>query len=896
MFTPCWSPASHFVRSASVAAFLLFCTLTTALRAEVLTWDSNGVWSDGVTEGTGTWNATTPVRWYSATNPSSTDVIWPNTTADTAVFGGAASGSASATTYSVTASGNLNVGNIIFNYATGNGTYIVAGGAAQLIFGGATPTVTVNSNTASINSRLTATSFTKDGAGTLVINNALNNIGALNVTNGILDIFTGLVTTDATFGGTNGRFDTHSGTTWTMNSLTYSATGASNLLSSSNGSVSTYTIGAGGFTVNSGTITVLAGNSTAASNAQSTVNVNGLLTMNGGTININTSNFAGNDPATAKMVLGGNVTATATATIGTAGGLGTELLDLGGVTRIFDVNAAATVVFSVSVATVNGGITKQGAGILRFSGTASNTFTGTVNVTAGTLSMSKTGGGISLAGDVTVNGGILEWTQDNQMATTSSVNLSSGFLRFNSRVQTIASLTQTGGSINEGSTNGGFLTITGTYSVTGGVAGAINSGGQWTVNTMNLASTYNPTAGSDFGLNGNNDRLTLLTIGSGGLFINGQTFGLERSVFATTPNGKGSELALNGDLTATGTNLFTFNATNTAGASTINLGSGIRTFNIISGTTTSASTVVSWTPGDGLITPTRTVVEGGLTKTGAGLLDLQADNSYIGKTTVNQGIMRISTAAGGIRDSYWLEVNAGGTFTNNTGTAYTHDGTLSGAGTVTGNIIIGDNTGAVLDTGILKPGASSNGTLESTAGDQLGTITFSNNLTLAAPTGPATSTLRLELQIQGATGNAASSYNGDLAAWVAAIPTNHAGLVTGAAGLHDQVKVTATFTLNDNGTISVVNLSNTYVPVFGDVFNLIDWATLVNNGFTVGDNYRTGGFGNGDLELPDISAYTGYSWDVSQFLNRGIVVVVPEPSRALLLVLGLAIGIMRRRR
>jgi fibronectin-binding autotransporter adhesin len=50
----------------------------------------------------------------------------------------------------------------------------------------------------------------------------------------------------------------------------------------------------------------------------------------------------------------------------------------------------------------------------------------------------------------------------------------------------------------------------------------------------------------------------------------------------------------------------------------------------------------------------------------------------------------------------------------------------------------------------------------------------------------------------------------------------------------------------------------------------------------------------GDLDLPALGA--GYAWDLSAFKRHGVLVVVPEPGRALLLLLGLAALVMRRRR
>jgi hypothetical protein len=46
--------------------------------------------------------------------------------------------------------------------------------------------------------------------------------------------------------------------------------------------------------------------------------------------------------------------------------------------------------------------------------------------------------------------------------------------------------------------------------------------------------------------------------------------------------------------------------------------------------------------------------------------------------------------------------------------------------------------------------------------------------------------------------------------------------------------------------------------------------------------------------LPDLSL-SGFAWDTSAFNSHGILVVVPEPSRAFFILLGL-LGLMLRRR
>jgi hypothetical protein len=74
----------------------------------------------------------------------------------------------------------------------------------------------------------------------------------------------------------------------------------------------------------------------------------------------------------------------------------------------------------------------------------------------------------------------------------------------------------------------------------------------------------------------------------------------------------------------------------------------------------------------------------------------------------------------------------------------------------------------------------------------------------------------------------------------------------------------------------------------------MDWTGLLSGSFNVGSGFSTGGI-HGDFDLPDISS-TNFAWDTSAFRTHGVIVVVPEPSRLLLLFFGLLGLFFRRRR
>lgn len=286
-----------------------------------------------------------------------------------------------------------------------------------------------------------------------------------------------------------------------------------------------------------------------------------------------------------------------------------------------------------------------------------------------------------------------------------------------------------------------------------------------------------------------------------------------------------------------------------------------------------------------------------VTKQGAGTTTFTNANTYTGKTTVSEGTLALA-GQGALTGTNWIEVAAGASFdfaASNAG-SFVFNGPVSGAGTVvtgSGSLVIGTNGGA----GVLRPGMSSEFFNPATAGDGIGVLTVQGNLVL---TGSSTPAQRLTLQL-GATGGA--DYNdsasfmtqlgaGTFNSWLA---TRASFYDTQTGGNHDRVVVTGSFSMNAGGIISLTNDNGAgYQPVFGDVFNLLDWASANPNSFNRGGNQRVGGL-LGDLYLPDLGL-SGLLYDTSLFFSHGIVVVVPEPGRAGLLLLGLCTLLLRRRR
>jgi len=292
-----------------------------------------------------------------------------------------------------------------------------------------------------------------------------------------------------------------------------------------------------------------------------------------------------------------------------------------------------------------------------------------------------------------------------------------------------------------------------------------------------------------------------------------------------------------------------------------------------------------------------------LVKNGSGILTLTALNGMRGDVRITGGELHLS-GNGSIADARWIEVGAGRTLdvSARTGGVFEFDGRVSGGGTgidsarVEGSLVVTDGVGGIHRIGSLSPGGASAGF--ETTGDLIGHLHVSGDLTLAGGANSGSMAVeRLMLQLSAPTTTlAALGWNGvdPLASWLPANHSDHLNGVLGDLSGHDYLNVGGMMTINQFGTIGV-SLFNGYTPAGGDLFNLLDWALLMNNGFDAGPTSRFGGETGYDLDLPDLSGLN-LGWDTSLFVSHGVVVIVPEPERVALLLVALGAFALRRRR
>jgi hypothetical protein len=219
---------------------------------------------------------------------------------------------------------------------------------------------------------------------------------------------------------------------------------------------------------------------------------------------------------------------------------------------------------------------------------------------------------------------------------------------------------------------------------------------------------------------------------------------------------------------------------------------------------------------------------------------------------------------------------------------------LSGTGTVAGVVTIGSADGSqvgVLAPGITTAGVHTNGTLSVDLTINQGSqvqFSLSSPTTTLNPTD--TDALKTALA-NGTYTNVSSMFASNIAALHNTVPS---------AGAHDVLNVTGSGPININADSSTPVFKlidgatpySTGTPAIGQVFVLVDWS--FTGGMTLTGTNTSLSAAN--FDFTGLSGLTASSFDFSAFQSQGILVVVPEPSRMLLMMFGLLGLFFRRRR
>jgi len=353
----------------------------------------------------------------------------------------------------------------------------------------------------------------------------------------------------------------------------------------------------------------------------------------------------------------------------------------------------------------------------------------------------------------------------------------------------------------------------------------------------------------------------------------------------------------NGTLTLTAANTYTGTTTVTAGtlalgandvladASAVTVNGGtldvqthadtVGTVTLQNGTINGSTGVLTSTDDYELQSGTVNAVLGGsvgANKTTGGTVVINSANTYTGTTTVTAGTLEVNNTAGSATGSGFVTVGSGAN--------------LAGSGSIAGSTIIG--SGAVLAPGTGDTNTS-NKALIFTAASTAVEVQDGGQIQLGL-----TSSAQSDAGFDWTLANAQTYLNSLTSNGTNLNEATYAAHWKNAGAGYDSIKlINGTFNLGTTtgGTIKLLDNSSTLT--IGSVFKLLDWSTVGTADSLLAGS---GTFTLGDLDLSSVAPGAGLAWDTSAFTTYGVIVLVPEPSRALLLLFGIVALCIRRRR
>ena len=672
--------------------------------------------------GSGTWvNGGSTACWY---NPSSgLDVTWNNSNGDTAVFSGTAAG--------VTVSGTVSAGSLQFQATN----YSLSGGTLSLATGGTTVQES-GTDSATISSAITGSAaLTESGPGTVTLTGSNSYSGGTNIVGGEVSFASGSLgssgSIDFTGNGTlqwNGsntqdissRLAINSGASATLdtesNTVTlgtaFGASGSGSLAKVGSGTLilpatETYT---GTTTVSAGTLQL--GNGTSNGSVAGsisdgstltwmpggslsyagTISGAGGVTMSGsGTLTLTGSNsygggttIAGGEVSFANGSLGssGSIDFTGNGTLQWNGSntqdVSSRLAINNGVNATLNVGSNTVTLATPFGASGSGSLTMAGSGTLILP--ASETYTGTTTVSAGTLQLGNGTSSGSVAGNISDNS-TLAW-------------MPAGSLTYGGVISGYGSVSQS---------SSGTLVLTGTNTYTGQTT--VSSG------TLQLGNGT---------LNGSVAGNISTSSGSNVVY---QPY--SSVTYSGVISGSGSmTMSGSGTLTLTGTNTYT--GTTTVSAGTLQLGNGTSNGSVAGNISVGAT--LTWMPANSLTYGGVMSGSGTVTKSGSGTLTLTGTNTYTGLTTVSTGALQLGNGS--------TSGSVAGNISNGSSVVFMPNGSLSYGGTISGSGSVsqsGSGTLTLTGSNSYSGGTTIAGGTVSFANGSLGSsgaITFSGNGTL----------------------------------------------------------------------------------------------------------------------------------------------------------------------
>ncbi|NBT37582.1 MAG: hypothetical protein EBT21_05630, partial [Actinobacteria bacterium] len=463
------------------------------------------------------------------------------------------------------------------------------------------------------------------------------------------------------------------------------------------------------------------------------------------------------------------------------------------------VESIGTSTLSGVIGTSTGTLTKTGTGQLTISGASPNTYTGATSISEGTLVVGKASALGTSAGGATVSAGatlqVGTYTVGDALTISGTGVSNAGAVNFSGDgtfSSTVAlaghSTIQVGGSSSatiQGAVSGAFnftksgsgmltLSATNTYS---GDTTIANSGGTLTVSGVLGSGSYSGaiSLGSSSTLSiASASNQTLSGIISGTGQVSKSAAGT--LTLSATNTYEGATTILNGTISiSSDRNLGAVPASFTAAAISINggtlsvsesltldtargitLGTSDATLTVASGKTLTAASVIAGLSG------------ADLTKSGTGTLVMSATNTYVGTTTVSQGIIDVGNASGlggsASNQGTTVSANAGVLVANSGGLTIAEPLTISGTGpSLDGALRSG--TGANTWSGAITLAADA----EIQVDDQ---ISWVSTLTLS---GGVSGAFKLTLET---VGNGASTISGAIATGTGSLEKTGTGTLT----------------------------------------------------------------------------------------------------------------------